>query len=252
MSSPKFSIITVCFNSEKTIEDTLLSVFSQSYSNIEYIVIDGKSTDGTLAIVNKHKEKIAKIISEKDNGFYDAINKGIDLCTGEYVAILNSDDFYIDTTVVQEIVNQFIKHNVDAVYGDLQYVERTNTNQVTRTWISGIYTEGMFYKGWMPPHPAFFVKKDCYTKFGKFNLTLKSAADYELMLRFIHVNKIKVAYLPKVLVKMRVGGMSNNSIWNRIKANREDKLAWELNGVKPKVLTFIRKPLSKLSQFFRK
>lgn len=251
MNKPKFSIITVCFNSEKTIEDTLLSVISQTYSNIEYIVIDGKSTDETLAIINKYKDNIATIVSEKDNGFYDAINTGINYATGEYVAILNSDDFYLSTTVIEDIVNLFIKSNADAVYGDLQYVDRFDTNTITRNWISKNYVEGMFYKGWMPPHPAFFVKKSCYDKFGKFNLQLKSAADYELMLRFIHVNKIKVAYLPQVLIKMRVGGMSNSSIWNRIKANREDKLAWKINGVQPHFLTFIRKPLSKIKQFFK-
>lgn len=251
MNKPKFSIITVCFNSEKTIEDTMLSVISQTYSNIEFIVIDGKSTDGTLAIINKYKNQITTFISENDNGFYDAINKGIELANGEYIAILNSDDFYVNTTIIEDVVNIFIKNNVDAVYGDLQYVDKLNTNIITRNWVSQNYTDGMFCKGWMPPHPAFFVKKCCYDRFGKFNLQLKSAADYELMLRFIHVNKIEVAYLPKVLVKMRVGGMSNSSIWNRIKANREDKLAWKINGVKPHFLTFILKPLSKIKQFLK-
>lgn len=229
----------------------MLSVISQTYSNIEFIVIDGKSTDGTLAIINKYKNQITTFISENDNGFYDAINKGIELANGEYIAILNSDDFYVNTTIIEDVVNIFIKNNVDAVYGDLQYVDKLNTNIITRNWVSQNYTDGMFCKGWMPPHPAFFVKKCCYDRFGKFNLQLKSAADYELMLRFIHVNKIEVAYLPKVLVKMRVGGMSNSSIWNRIKANREDKLAWKINGVKPHFLTFILKPLSKIKQFLK-
>jgi len=251
-NSPKVSIITVCYNSAKTIEDTIKSVLSQNYKNIEYIIIDGLSTDNTLEIINKYKNEISVIVSEKDNGLYDAINKGIGLASGDIIANLNSDDFYIDENVITDIVAKFEKENTDLLYSDLYYVEEVNTDKITRYWKSGAYTKGDFYKGWMPPHPTFFVKKDVYKKYGVFNLKLKSAADYEIMLRFIHKYECTVSYLNRVTVRMRVGGVSNSSLSNRIKANREDKLAWKINGLKPKPFTFILKPLSKISQFFNK
>lgn len=250
--NPKVSIITVCYNSASTIKDTIESVVSQTYNNIEYIIIDGKSSDNTLEIVNKYQDKITKIISEKDNGFYDAINKGIKLARGEIIAVLNSDDLYEDNQVIENIVALFGKEKLDACYSDLVYVDRINTKKITRTWKSGYYKDGMFFKGWMPPHPTFFVKKEIYKQFGDFNLEFKSAADYELMLRFIHKHKIKLGYLPRVIVRMRIGGMSNASLINRIKANREDKKAWVINGIKPKSFTLLFKPLSKIGQFLKK
>jgi len=246
----KVSIVTVCYNSAETIENTLISVISQSYPNIEYIVIDGQSTDATLEIIGRYKSKLAKVISEPDKGIYDAINKGIQLASGELVGVLNSDDFYVNSSVIEEVVKTLQQQNADCVYGDLQYVDRQNTDLIKRNWVSGKYEQGLFYKGWMPPHPTFFIKNECYKKYGYFNLKLKSAADYELMLRMLHVHQIKAAYLPKVLVKMRVGGKSNISLMNRIKANREDKLAWNINGIKPRFYTLLMKPLSKLGQFF--
>ena len=249
---PKVSIITVCYNSSKTIEDTIKSVLSQTYSNIEYIIIDGLSTDNTLEIVNKYKKEISLIVSEKDNGLYDAINKGISLASGEIIANLNSDDFYIDENVISDVVDKFKTEKTDLLYTDLYYVEEENPNNVTRYWESGEYKKGAFFRGWMPPHPTFFVKKEIYNKYGVFNLNLKSAADYEIMLRFIHKNECSISYLNRVTVRMRVGGVSNSSLSNRIKANREDKKAWEINGLKPKPFTLILKPLSKISQFFNK
>lgn len=250
--NPKVSIITVCFNSSKTIEDTIQSVLSQNYNNIEYIIIDGLSNDNTLEIINKYKNEISIVISEKDNGLYDAINKGIDIATGDIIANLNSDDFYIDKNVITDVVAKMVEEKTDTLYTDLYYVEADNTDKVTRYWKSGEYKKGNFYKGWMPPHPTFFVKKDIYNKYGVFNLKLKSAADYEIMLRFIHKYECTVSYLNRVTVRMRVGGVSNSSLANRIKANREDKLAWKINGLKPKKFTFILKPLSKIGQFLKK
>jgi glycosyltransferase len=246
----KVSIITVCYNSEDTIEDTIKSVISQEYPDLEYIIVDGLSTDTTLSVINKYKDSIVKIVSEKDNGLYDAINKGIALATGEIIGILHADDFYFNSSVIRKVAEAFYKEKVDTVYGDLQYVQRNDVNIVTRSWKSGIYRHGMFYKGWMPPHPSFFVLKECYQKYGLFNTSLRSAADYEMMLRLLHKHKCTTYYLPEVLVKMRVGGKSNISIANRIRANREDKRAWIINGLKPGMFTFIRKPLSKLGQFF--
>lgn len=245
----KLSIITVCYNSENTIESSINSVLSQDYQDIEYIIIDGNSMDNTTSIINKYRDKIAQFISEKDEGIYDAMNKGISMATGEVIGVLNSDDFYKNNTVISKVVNLFTSQNPDAIYGDLVYVSKENTKKITRWWKAGEYTEGMFLRGWMPPHPTFFVKKDIYHKYGGFNTKLKSAADYELMLRFIHKEKIKIAYLPEVLIKMRTGGKSNLSLINRIKANREDRLAWELNGLKPDKLTLLFKPLSKIKQF---
>lgn len=248
----KISIITVCYNSEKTIEDTIQSVINQTYENIEYIIIDGKSSDSTLFIINKYKNNISLIISEKDKGIYDAINKGIDLATGEIIGNLNSDDFYIDNNVIEDVVTQLQQTKAKGLYADLIYVDNENTNKITRLWKSNEYKKDMFLKGWMPPHPTFFVKKEIYQRYGKFNLDFTSAADYELMLRFIHKHEISLTYLPRVIVKMRVGGISNASLKNRIRANREDKKAWLINGLKPHPFTLILKPISKLSQFLKK
>lgn len=246
----KVSVITVTFNSAETVEDTIKSVINQNYPDIEYIIIDGLSRDNTLNIVNKYKDKIALVVSEKDHGIYDAIGKGIERATGDIVVALNSDDMYASNDVIAKVVDLFKSTNADAVYGDLNYVDRNNTNKVIRKWKSGTYKKGQFLKGWMPPHPTFFVRKHCYQKFGSFNLSLKSAADYELMLRFIHKHGIKISYLPVLIVNMRAGGQSNVSFKNRFKANREDRKAWEINGLKPGFFTLIRKPLSKIKQYF--
>ena len=246
----KVSIITVCYNSAETIESTIQSVLEQDYGNIEYIIIDGKSTDTTLQIIDKYKLQLSKLISEKDEGIYFAINKGIALASGEIIAILHADDFYSNSHVIAKVVKTFEEQNVDTIYGDLQYVDRVDTSIVKRNWRSGEYKDGLFLKGWMPPHPAFFVRKTCYEKYGKFNTMLRSAADYELMLRFLHKYKCSTAYIPEVLVKMRIGGKSNVSILNRIKANREDKKAWFMNDLKPGIFTLLLKPFSKLGQFF--
>lgn len=247
----KVSIITVCYNSASTIEATIQSVIEQDYQNIEYIIIDGGSTDSTIQILDKYRDKIATLVSEKDEGIYFAINKGLKLATGDIIGILHADDFYTSVNIISKVVTAFDSKKSETVYGDLQYVNRENTDLVTRHWHSGEYKHGMFFKGWMPPHPTFFVLRTCYEKYGFYNTELRSAADYEMMLRLLHRYKCSTTYLPEVLVKMRVGGKSNVSISNRIKANREDKKAWLLNGLKPGIFTLIRKPLSKLKQFFK-
>ena len=246
----KVSLITIAYNSAETIEDTIKSIVAQDYSNIEYIIIDGGSTDNTLSIVDKFKDSITTIISEPDKGIYDAMNKGVQNATGDIVGILNSDDIYADNKVVSRIVKAI--GNKDSIYADLVYVDRDNTDKVTRYWKSGKYRKGIFKKGWMPPHPTFFIKKSCYDQYGIYNLQLKSAADYELMLRMLHKHNISVAYLPEVITKMRVGGQSNITLLNRFKANKEDKLAWIINDLKPGPLTLIMKPVRKISQFFKK
>lgn len=245
----KISIITITYNSSTTIEDTLKSVTEQDYKDIEFIIIDGLSKDNTLEIVKKYQNKIAKVVSEKDGGLYFALNKGIKMATGDVIAFIHSDDFYVDKQVISKVMKTFTSTGADAVYGDLYYVNKDNTNKIVRKWKSGKYKDGMFLNGWMPPHPAFFATRECYQKFGSFNTQLRSAADYEIMLRFIHKHKIKLAYLPEYLVKMRTGGQSNASVNNRIKANNEDRMAWKLNGLKPRFYTLTFKPLRKVFQF---
>ncbi len=249
----KLSIITISFNSAETIEDTLQSVIGQdAFDQVEYIIIDGGSTDGTMDIVNRYKESIDIIVSEPDKGLYDAMNKGVQHATGDIVGILNSDDIYVDSSVLDKVIKLFESSRADGVYADLCYVDRQDTSKVTRKWISGEYKKNAFKKGWMPPHPTFFVKKLKYTQLGTYNTSLKTSADYELMLRFIHKHGIKLAYLNEVITLMRVGGQSNTSIWNRLSANEEDRHAWKINGLSPGLFTFIRKPLSKIGQFIKK
>jgi len=249
----KISIITITYNSAATLEDTIKSVVMQDYPNVEYLIIDGKSKDATLTIVDKYKDKITKVVSERDKGLYDALNKGIKHSTGDIIGMLHSDDIYAHPQVLSNIVKKFQESpNTDGVYADLVFVNRNDTNKVMRTWESGTYQEGDFLKGWMPPHPTFFVKKEVYEKFGGFNTELKLSADYELMLRLIHKNQIKMGYLNEVIVKMRMGGVSNVSFFVKLKANIEDKMAWKLNGMKPKMTTMLLKPLRKLGQYLKR
>ncbi|WP_027420220.1 glycosyltransferase family 2 protein [Crocinitomix catalasitica] len=247
----KISLITITYNSDKTLIDTINSVRNQTYNNIEYIIVDGGSKDETLKIIENNKDIITHFISEPDKGIYDAMNKGVNLATGDIVGILNSDDFYANKDVISKVVNQF-NDNVDGVYADLNYVDPIDTTKTIRVWKSGNYIEGSFKKGWMPPHPTFFVKKEVYNNFGGYSIKLKSAADYEFMLRVIHKEKIRISYLPETIVMMRAGGLSNASLKNRIKANREDREAWRMNNIKPGLFTLIQKPLSKALQFLKK
>jgi glycosyltransferase len=244
----KISVITACYNNADTIRDTLVSVTEQDYPDIEYIIVDGDSKDDTLKIVDEFSSRIAKVVSGKDGGIYFALNKGLELATGEVIAFLHADDVYAGRSVLSNVMALFSKSGADSVYGDLQYVERTDTSKVVRHWKAGSYYDGIFRKGWMPPHPSFFLKRKCYGQFGVFNTTFRSAADYELMLRMLHKHKVSTAYLPEVLVKMRVGGTSNVTLKNRVRANKEDRRAWKINGLRPGLLTLTIKPLSKLKQ----
>lgn len=247
----KISIITIAYNSAATIEDTIKSVLAQSHEDLEYILVDGASKDATMDIVNKYKSRISTIISEPDKGIYDAMNKGVLAASGDVIGILNSDDFYADEDVLKDVNAKFEESPIEGLYADLVYVDRNNPLRIIRNWKSGVYEHGLFRKGWMPPHPTFFVKKACYDRLGIYNTSLRSAADYELMLRFIHKEEIKITYLPRIITKMRVGGQSNVSLKNRIKANKEDRKAWEMNGLKPGLFTLVRKPLSKIKQYLK-
>jgi len=242
------TIVTATFNSAATICDCLDSV-KALHGNVEHIIIDGGSQDDTLDIVRSYPH-INTVISEPDKGIYDAMNKGISLAKGEIIGILNSDDFYAHDKVLATVTQVFSDTNTDTSYGDLQYVASDDTSKVTRVWKSGFCSRRAFYWGWMPPHPTFFVRRRVYEKYGLFNLDLGSAADYELMLRFLVRYRASTTYIPEVIVKMRAGGVSNASLRNRLKANRMDRRAWEVNGLKPYPWTICMKPLRKIGQYF--
>ena len=247
---PQISIITVSFNSVITIRDTIESIISQDYNNLEYIIIDAGSNDGTLDIIKEYEEHISYFISEADNGIYDGMNKGIAAAKGDIIGILNSDDFYPNSFIISNVASTFVKEKCDAVYGDLVYVKFFDIDKIIRYWQSGEYTVEKIKNGWMLPHPTFFVRRSVYEKYGLFNLNLGSAADYEIMLRFLLKQQSKVVYIPEVLVHMRTGGESNVSISNRLKANRNDRKAWDINGLRPHSWTILFKPLRKIGQWF--
>jgi glycosyltransferase involved in cell wall biosynthesis len=245
----KISIITTTYNSTKTIEDTIKSVLGQVGVEIEYIIIDGGSTDGTLDIIKCFGDRVAKVVSEPDGGMYEAMNKGIKLATGDIVGILNSDDFYASGEVLKMVADKFAESGADCIWGDLVYIDKNDLNKVVRDWKSSSYKAGLFQKGWHPPHPTLFVKKSVYEKYGVFRTDLSTAADYELMLRFLEKNKISSAYIPQLLVKMRAGGESNKSYYNLIRANWYCYKAFGLNGLKINPLFILKKPWFKRHQF---
>jgi glycosyltransferase involved in cell wall biosynthesis len=248
----KVSIITVVLNNADTIAAAIDSVLAQDHPDIEYVVVDGESTDGTLDIIKSYGSKISKVVSGKDGGIYFAMNKGIGLATGEIVGILNADDLYENTQVISKAVAAMQSNNADTCYGNLQYVKRDNVKAIVRHWNSGGFSRNSFLYGWMPPHPTFFVKKSVYDKVGLFNTQFRSAADYEFMLRVLFKNKISTCYVPEVFVLMRVGGKSNKAISNRLKANNEDRQAWQVNGLHMPFFTTFLKPLRKIPQFIFK
>ena len=250
---PLISVITVVFNGAKTIEDTIESVKKQSYDNVEHIIIDGGSIDGTVEILRKHNKFIGKWISEKDEGIYDAMNKGIKLSSGDIIGILNSDDFFASENIIDKIADVFIKTSVDAVYGDLEYVDSKDTTKVIRYWKSSKFKVGSFKRGWHPPHPSLFIKKDIYNKYGNFDTNMKVSADFELMLRFFENHRISVHYLHEVIVKMRIGGESNRSIENRLTGTKSIMKAFQKNNISiNKVEFLLRRWVPKIRQYWQR
>lgn len=247
----KISIVTISFNSAATIRDTIESVLSQDYPNIEYIVKDGGSKDATIEIVKSYGDRI-RLVEQSDKGIYDAMSQGVALATGEVVGIINSDDFYPDNQVISRVVEAFKNQKIDAVYGDLNYVDYHDKTKVVREWKSGKYNRESFLNGWMPPHPTFFLTKAAYDKYGLYDPSFRSAGDYELMLRMLFKHKLAVGYIPHVQMLMRTGGISNVTLKNRIRANNEDRRAWEINGLKPRFYTLYTKPLRKIGQFIKR
>ena len=248
----KISIITICFNSEKYIHTAFESVLKQTYPDIEYIVIDGKSADNTVEIIQQHETLFngrMKWISEPDKGLYDAMNKGILMATGDIIGILNSDDLYCDPFVIEKVMNIFNKENsLDAVYANLYYVSQNNPSHIVRKWITG--RQKPFKSGWHPGHTALFLKKKVYDDYGLYNLDFKLVADFELMLRVFDKHKIKTCYLQEYLIKMRLGGITNKSLKNIYKQNIECIKAFKCNNLNVNKLLYpFFRLLPKLLQF---
>ncbi len=246
----KISIITVCYNSAAHIEDAIRSVADQDYADIEHIVIDGNSTDGTQQVLEKHADKLAYWISEPDGGIYDAMNKGIEKCTGDVVGILNSDDFYFDNQVISKIAKAFQHQETDAVFGDLIFVDPKNLERTIRTYSSKSWHPEKFAKGYMPAHPTFFVRRKFYGKYGLFETDYAIAADYEMLIRLLYVHKLAYKYLPMKMVKMRTGGVSSNGIKSNITLNNEIIKACRSHGIKTSALKIYPKYFKKVFELF--
>ena len=246
----KISIVTVCHNAVSTIEECLQSVAGQSYRDVEHIVIDGASTDGTMDIIEKYRDQLAIVVSEPDKGIYDAMNKGINHATGDVIGTLNADDWYADTGVLERVAGAFTSDDdLDAVYGDLVYVAKDDPTRIIRYWKSRPYEDGLFEYGWMPAHPTFFARKSVYQRYGLFDLDFKIQSDFELTMRFMAVNNISTRYLPGVMVRMRMGGVTNSSVRNVIDGNLEAYRACKKNGLDVTPLFIAKKMLSRIPQF---
>ena len=247
----KVSIITVTYNSEKYIADCISSVRKQTYPNIEHIIVDGKSTDNTLSIIRKNERYITRWISETDRGIYDAINKGMRMATGDIIGVLNSDDMLASANVIMDIVACFDETGTQSLYGDLVYVDPDDTQKVFRYWKGLTYKRSRFHYGWMPAHPTFYIRRELFEKFGEYENHYYTAADYEFMARYLYANHVTSHYLPTLIVKMRSGGLSNGSIYRRLRANRRDYLAMKRNRIPFAFFVSILKPLIKLPQYKR-
>ena len=249
----KITIITVCYNSAKTIGHTLQSVSEQTHSDIEHIIIDGGSKDDTLAIILSEGAHVSRIVSESDNGIYDAMNKGIALASGEIVGFINADDFYASPNSLATVAAAFAKSSADSCYGDLCYVSQVDPTRTVRYWRSSPFLPGSFEKSWCPPHPTFFVRRSVYQRLGGFDLSFKIAADFELMARYLEAARISSHYIPEVLVKMRLGGTTNRSLSNIFKQNAEIRRALSKNGLHSSLVSFVvNKLVTRAIQFVRR
>ena len=250
------SIITVVKNNKEFIEDAIKSVLLQTYPAIEYIIIDGASTDGTLGLIEKlasqniNDKKISRWISEPDDGIYDAMNKGINFSTGDIIGFLHSDDMFAGDNVIEKIAGKFNLPDVNAVYSDLVYVTKGDNNKVLRYWKAGNFSLNSLKFGWMPPHPTFFVRKSLYQKYGLFDTGLKIASDYDMILRLLNNNPDSITYINDVLIKMRLGGKSNRSLKNILTKSIEDYKALKKNDFSLPAFTLLLKNIRKLNQFF--
>lgn len=249
----KISIITVSYNSAMTIRDTIDSVLSQSYKNIEYIVVDGASKDSTMAIVNEYGDKISKVVSEPDKGIYDAMNKGISFATGDVIGILNSDDFYESNDVVESVADSFSSsQDSQVVFGDVVFVNADDLKTVTRFYAAGKFRPWKLRFGWMPPHPATFVRAGAYKEIGPYSEEYKISADYEMFIRLLLVHKYEFSRLDKVLVRMRAGGVSTSGIKSSLRLNKEIVQACRRNGIYTNILMVLSKIPFKMLEYVRR
>lgn len=242
----KISIITATFNSAESIKDCIKSVNYQTYNNIEHIIIDGASKDNTLGIINSIPNRVTTIVSEPDKGIYDAMNKGIMAATGDIIGILNSDDFFTSTDVIYTIVKEFEESGIDALYGDVHFVNPDNLKKTVRYYSSAIFRPSLFRFGFMPAHPSFYMKKSCYEKFGLYSLDYKIASDYDLLIRYLYLHKIKYKYIKKDFVTMRTGGISTENVNSRIILNKEIIKACRQYGIYTNMLLLSMKYLYKI------
>ncbi|KUJ85161.1 glycosyltransferase [Ruegeria marisrubri] len=247
----KISVVTAVYNRAATIGEALASVQNQTYGDVEHVIQDGGSTDGTLDIIKHFATPSTCLVSERDNGLYDAINRGIIRATGDVIGLMHSDDYFAHSEVLDRITKAFEDPDVDGVYGDLDYVSASDTNRVIREWRSGSYHPDLLRRGWMPPHPTLYLRRHVFEEWGLYDPGFQIAADYDAMLRYLWRGKIRLAYVPEVLVKMRVGGESNRSLGRIIQKSREDYRALRRNGVGG-VSTLLSKNTSKLKQFIVK
>lgn len=243
----KISVITVVKNNERTIRQAIESTLAQKNIDLEYIVLDGKSTDNTLNIIKEYKDRIAVLVSEKDKGIYHALNKAIAMATGDIVAILHSDDVYASDTILSEIAAK-AEEGYSIIYGDLAIVRSDDSKLTVRYWRSGEYKKSKIFFGWMPPHPSFFVKRELYDKYGYFDTGIKISADYDLMLRFMTSESAKPYYLKKLIVKMRAGGASNNSFKNIFRKMSDDYRVVQKHNLAG-LFTVVMKKISKIHQY---
>lgn len=244
----KISVITAVYNRRDSVEACIQSVLGQQVCNVEYIVVDGMSDDGTAQVVERFRDRIDTIIREPDQGIYDALNKGIRAATGDVVGFLHADDTFADPWVLRDVARAHADPELDATYGDLDYVDMAS-GRVTRHWVSGPYRRNRFFFGWMPPHPTVYFKRRVYEQHGLYNLDMPTAADYEMLVRMMVRHRASAVWIPRVLVRMGVGGSSNASLGNRMKANADDRRAWTANGLNAPPLIRLTKPLRKLPQF---
>jgi len=249
----KVSIITVVFNGEHTIGDSLKSVASQRYSDIEHIVIDGASTDGTLEVIKANADRVTTLLSEPDSGIYDAMNKGVKLATGDVIGLLNADDVFHDDTIISQVVEAHRDEDIDACYADLVYVKENDLSQVTRYWRSRHYKKGLCFNGWMPAHPTLYLKRRVYDQVGLYNTGLRYQADLEFCARAFDIHSIRSNYVPKLWVRMRLGGVTNNSLSSMVNGNWESYRALRKLGLKKDPISYFAiKFGSKLPSFFRR
>jgi glycosyltransferase involved in cell wall biosynthesis len=234
----KITVITVCFNSAAHIADALRSVDEQSWRDIEHLVIDGGSTDGTLNIIEAHARAWRHVVSGPDRGIYDAMNKGLAMARGEVIGFINSDDFYACADALAGMAKVFENPSVDACWGDLCYVRQYRPDQVVRYWRSSAFAPGLFRRGWVPPHPTMFIRKHIYDAHGGFDISYRLAADFELMARMLEVHRVRARYLPEVVVNMRMGGATNRSLSNIVTQNREMWRALRTHGLRPSLVAF--------------